>query len=355
MLWLVIVLAVCGAVGIRLATLRGRPQVWWWSFTLALLGIVVGSALLVDEAGVNQALGVTNVAYLLSNLSFVVAGGSVTIYVHTLRREHPSAAVMTVHATSAALVTATIAVGWLLAPIHDVSYPRFRQVPPYPQSLAYDWLFHLYFLPVLTNVAVCCVQLVRRTGPNDPARRLGLLLIGAASSLDIVAHLLYLARLALRLQAPALAVKVAAVADVLTLVAVLGIAAGAGAFLAVPQLLALLRAWYLVNRLRPLWLRTRELHPSVALPRPRLVRHSPALQAERMITEITDGLRLLAVPDSVGATDPYDVVVAALRCPPGLGGGPASSRLPTPATRLEEEEQVLNLARRYVGDLAHAS
>lgn len=355
MLWLIIVLAVCGAVGIRLATLRGRPQVWWWSFTFALLGIVVGSALLVDEAGVNQALGAANVAYLLSNLSFVVAGGSVTIYVHTLRREHPSRPVMTVHATIAALVGATITAGWLLAPIHTLSYPRFRQVPPHPQALAYDWLFHLYFLPVLANVAVCCLQLVRRTGLNDPARRLGLLLIGGASSLDIVAHLLYLIRLALQPQIAALALNIAAVADVLTLVAVLGIAAGAVAFLAVPHLLALLRAWYLVNRLRPLWLRTREMHPSVALPRPRLVQHSPGLQAERMITEITDGLRLLAVPDSIGAADPYDAVVAALRCSPAPAGRPASSRLPTPASRLEEEEQVLNLARRYGVDLAHAS
>lgn len=355
MLWLVIVLAVCGAVGIRLLTLRGRPRVWWWSFTFSLLGIVVGSALLVDEAGVNEVLGVANVAYLLSNLSFVAAGGASTIYVHTLSRERPSATVMALHATAAALVGTVITVGWLLAPIHETSYPRFRQVPPNPQALAYDGIFHLYFMLVLANAAVCNFRLARRTGHNDPARWIGLLLIGGGSALDIAAHLLYLARLALQPQIGAPALKAATVADGITLVAVLGIAAGAVAILAVPSLLALLRAWYLTNRLRPLWLRTREMHPAVALPRPRLVRHSPALQAERMITEIIDGLRLLAVPDGTGVADPYDAVVEALRCSPARGGRTASSRLPTPASRLEEEEQVLDLARRYVADPAHAS
>jgi len=359
MLWVIIVLAACAAVGLRVLTLHGRPQVWWWSFTLALLAIVVGSALLVDEAGVNQTLGVANVAYLLSNLSYVVAGGSVTVFVHTLRREHLSSAVMGVHAAGAALVGVIITIGWLLAPVHATSYAHFRQVPPNPQSLIYDWVFHLYFLLVLANVAVCCVQLLRRTGSEDPARRVGLLLIAGASSLDLVAHLLYLTRLALQPRNASVALEIAAGADVVTLVAVSGIAAGAVAFLVVPHLLETLRARRLVTQLRPLWLRTREMQPCVVLPRPRLVRHSPTLQAERMLTEITDGLRLLALPSSAHlsdrVSDPYDAVAEALRRPPAAAGTPASRALPTPTTRLEEEEQVLTLARRYTEGLAHAS
>lgn len=339
MLWVIIGIAAFAAIAVRFATLRGRPEVWWVSFTTALLGIVLGSALLVDEYSLNQALGVPNLAHLLSNLAFVLGGGSVTIYVHTLRHDRPAPTTMALHAAVAGAVAAVMTLGWIAAPIHETSYPRFREAPLSVGAVAYDLLFHLYFIPVLANVVTCCMQLARRTGRGDPARRFGLLVIAGSSTLDIAAHVLYIPRFALW----------SAAADLLTLVAVLGIATGSAAFLVVPQLLDLLRAWHLVGELRPLWLRTRELHPSVALPSPRLLGRNPALQAERMIIEITDGLQLVRVPTGAAAgNDPFAVVAEALSQPSaGAGGLPASTALPFPTTRLEEEEQVLELARCY--------
>jgi hypothetical protein len=64
---------------------------------------------------------------------------------------------------------------------------------------------------------------------------------------------------------------------------------------------------------------------------------------------------MLTLPTSAAAAaDPYDHVVEALRQQPAPGIV-ASTILPTPASRLEEEEQVLELARRYTRSLVHAS
>ena len=340
MVWGIIGVAAFAAIGVRLAMLQGRPQVWWVSFTGSLLGIVLGSVLLVDESWVNQTLGVPNLAHLLSNLAFVLAGGSVTIYVHTLRHEHPVPAAMWLHGAVAGLVATVMTWAWVVAPLHETNYPRFREAPLPLAAVTYDLFFHLYFIPVLINVAACSIQLVGRTDRADPARRLGLLVIAGSSILDTAAHLLYLPRIG----------SWSAAADLITLVAVLGIASGSAAFLVVPQLLDLLRAWHLVGQLRPLWLRTRELHPSVALPSPRLIGRNPALQAERMIIEITDGLHLIRLPTAgVAATnDPFAAVAQALRHPSsGAADLAASTVLPVPMNRLEEEEQVLELARQY--------
>jgi len=82
------------------------------------------------------------------------------------------------------------------------------------------------------------------------------------------------------------------------------------------------------------------------------IRGGATVQAERMLIEIADALRLLPVPDSAGRDGhPYSVVAAAFnRSTPAVqpaGGLTAADALPTPTSRLEEEEQLLILAHHY--------
>ena len=353
MVWLVVFLAPCVAVVARLCTLRSRPEVWWWSFTLALVGILAGALLLVDEAGINSFLGVPNMAYLLSCLSFFLAAGSVTIYVHTLRCDQPSRKVM----WSITIATATgclVLIGlWAVAPIHAEDVGRFRRIPLSSSLVAFEWVFHLLFIPVLANVARCSYVLIGHTPPGDPARRAGLWFVTVSSSLDVAAHLLYLLRASLQATIGESALRVAAVADLVTLLAVAGICIGTMALVLIPQLLPLLRARQLTWILGPLWRRTLELYPEVALRGGWRVRGRAALQAERMLIEIADALRLLPVPDS-GATDPYRVIAEAFRHP-AKGVRYAADALPTPTSRLEEEEQMLKLAHYYRNKSIYAS
>ena len=80
------------------------------------------------------------------------------------------------------------------------------------------------------------------------------------------------------------------------------------------------------------------------------------LQAERMLIEIADALRLLPMPDAARAADPYALVADAFRGPGGRAGvRTAADALPRPTSRLEEEEQLLRLAQHYRSRLVHAS
>lgn len=353
MLWIAITALCAVAVGLRLYTLRGRPQVWWLAFTGTLVFIVAGAGFLMNETVVNDALGVANLAYLLSNLSFTAAAGSVQVYVHSLRHETPSARWMLTHVGTAAAVALVVAGGWLLAPVHVVAYPTFRAAPFSPEALAYDGVFHLYLGLVLGNVSVCAARLVRETPRDDPGRRYGLILTASSAALDVLAHLLYLVEVALSAALEGRMLPVASVADLLTLVAMFGIVSGTVTFLIVPPCMAHLHARRLIRALEPLWARVLELEPTVALPNAKL---GPALRVERMIIEINDGLRRLTVP-AHGAGDPYRAAAEALVTRDATGV-PLTRVLPELSSRRDEEAVLLHLAQTYDhtrGDLARAS
>jgi hypothetical protein len=355
MLWFLVAAAPLVALLVRLISLRRRPEIWWLSFTITLLGIFAGSLLLTDERAFNQFLGAPNVTYLLSCLAFIAAGGAVTIYVHTLRRATPSGKIVAL-ITALVLAEALILILlWGMAPIHVQEVGKFRAVPLTWSLVMFEWLFHASFVPILLNVVVCTVVLARATPPGDPARRMGLLIIGVANGVDVVAHLLYLARASLQPVVGDKALVLASVADLITLVAVAGIGAGTISFLLMPQLLHSRRSFRLARTLRPLWRRALDLYPEVGMPGAWRIRARQSLQTERMLIEIADALRLLPVTSTV-ARDPYDAIARSLLQPQARRKPQrtALAILPVATSRLEEEEQVLELARRYK-DLAHAS
>lgn len=357
MLWLLVCLAPLGAVIARLLTLRRRPEIWWLAFTFTLVGILGGSGFLANEAAVNELFGVANVSYLLSCLSFTAAAGSVTLYVHTLRHDHTSRTVLARLVIGTGVVCLALVAIWLAAPVHTEQFERFRDIPVSPAVVSFEWLHHIVFLPVMTNVAICALTLAHRTVVGDPARRVGLLMIGVGSGLDVFAHLLYLLRASLQPFVGDRALVIATAADITTVTSMFGVCAGTAALLAVPQLLQTVKAFRLTKILRPLWRRTRELYPEVAMRGGWRTRSRATLQAERMLIEITDAMRLLPVLESAKQADPYVLIADAFRYPPAVAEEHhvAAAKLPTPASRLEEEQQMLLLAYHYNTGLSYAS
>ena len=360
MFWLLVCLAPAVAVVVRLVTLRHRPQIWWLALTISLGAISIASMLLVNEDAVNQALGVANISYLLSCVLYVVAAGAVTMHVHTLRHEQPSRLVLWTLAAATAAACATLVVLWIAAPVHTGGFRRFRDIPLSPTLVAFEWVFHLLFIPVLINVAVCAFGIARRTPDLDPARRVGVTLTAVGVLIDVMAHVLYLVRASAQPAMGTKALLASTAADIVTIAAVFCIGLGATVVLAWPPLVHTIRAYRLARTLRPLWQRVLELHPEVAMRGGWRTRNQPTLRAERMLVEIADALYLVRLPRTADvATDPYPVIARVLRSPTSITTDsdtrPAAAALPTPTSRLEEEAQLLELAQHYAKEPAHAS
>jgi hypothetical protein len=320
---------------------QGRLPAYWWAFSITFLMIVFGSGFLADQPGINRLFGTPNIAYLLSNVAFTLAGGSVQAYVHTLR--HPTDVTwkpMRLHASLACVIACVVILGWLLSPVHVHSWTTFRDAPITPGTVLYDGVFHLYLLGVLADVAVCAVQQLRTTPDGDTSRSIGLVLIALGGVTDVIAHVLYLVRDVMQPIIGARALGAASTADVLTAVCLILIVTGTSAFLAGPRLVHYRRGRELVRELTPLWIRARTTYPDIILPG---TGHRLGLKAERMIIEILDALRHLPVTPG---PDGIRVVIAALEKP--LPAGPSAlSVLPPAHSRQDEEDMLLLLAHAY--------
>ena len=356
MLWIIITVLCGAAIAIRVYTLGGhRPQVWWIAFTATLLFIIPGAGLLWNESAVNAYLGINNIAVPLSNLCFIAAAGSVQIYVHSLRRTELSRAWISVHILVAVVVALVGIGGWLIAPIHDVAYPRLRLAPYNPQAWLYFGVFHVYLGTVLANVCLCAREFLRTTQRDDPGRRIGSHLVCGAAAIDVVAHLTYLTHLGYTARGGS-GRWIADLADLFTLISMCGIVAGTITFVAVPEIVEIHRARRLAKRLRPLWDRVCAVAPGIVLPAdPR--ESSLYNRVERMIIEITDGLTRVHVDDSP-AVDPIQRIARSLLINQPSSGTPASLILPRPPNRQDEEEILLRLADSYTAlrsETQHAS
>lgn len=368
MLWTAVGLLALVPVSYRMWEARSlgtqRPSVSWWSFSLTFVGIVAGSAFLTNEEAVNTTLGVANLSYLLSNLWFSFAAASVNVFVHTLRRAKPSTRHMVGHGIVGVVLMAVMLVSWLTAPLHGRNYPTFRQVPVTAQAIGYDVTFHVYLALTLANVAVCGYQIARAPAARrDPGRLIGGILISIGGAVDVVAHILYLIRLALQPAIGAPALRVAAAADALTPVCLLFVGIGSVIFLLVPRLEHRRQSRYLQRELQPLWQRLRQLYPGIALPGP--VSRSPGQQAERMLLEIADGWRQLPVPTAATgiatstSAESFKRVVDALIDQHSSGMELTAARvLPRAQSRQDEERIAVQIAHEYrtrIGEIPRAS
>lgn len=348
MSWFIITALCVLAVVVRICTLGGRrPQVWWLAFTSTLVFIVLGAGLLWNEPTANAVLAIPNIVFLLSCLCFTAAAGSVQVYVHSLRHRQPSRRWIAIHLGTAVLVALVATLGWLAAPVHTEEYEHLRLSPFTVEKLLYVGVFQCYLALVLGNVAVCAANLLRPTLAHDHGRRVGLVIICLSAVTDVQAHVAYVAHLLVS------AIDgggrwLADTGDLLTLVAMFGIAAGTVTFVVGPMVDEYFAARRSIALLSPVWRRILEIAPQVALPDNR--RMWPALRAERMRIEITDGLETVLV-DRTGGGDPYVAVARAL-VRPACSGTPASQLLPDARQRDHEDRILLGLAAAY-DDIVH--
>lgn len=342
MIWL-FMLAICGlAIAFRVKSLTGRPAAWWWTLTASLAFIMAGATILWAAPIIEELIGQPNIAILVSNIFFILAGGATQMYQHYLRREVPSRRWMSVHAVTAAAMVLVVVSAWAHAPIHDI----FTPTPPFhPEALIYEGAFQVYMGVVGVNVALCTARLQRQTPSVDPGRKLGLTLVCAGAIIDVTAQGLLLYALGLRALQSTAAPLARHVAEIVLLAAILSIALGTIVFLLAPTILANLHARRLIAALTPLWIRVRELQPAVALSSTPM---RPSLHVERMIIEVMDGLDRILVPPHVPTLDPYRAAASTLLSPPAQHGDAITHLLPDLATRRDEEVVLMQLTRTYL-------
>lgn len=290
-------------IGACYRILRGRGRwrhIWWWSFTLTLLGMTAGGAVLADQPGVNATLGTPNIAFLLSEIGYAVAAGAVMIYCHTLRHLRISWPAVWGHALTAAAVGTACVLGWLGAPLHQHSYADVDQIPLFwPWALTYEVGFNVYYLIVLWVVTLTAAAQRRSTPRYDVGRKIGTTLITCGGAVGVIASGCYLVR---DITQPILGASRAlawnhAGDTLIGIGTTCGIALGTVILLAGPEIHARLQTRRAVAGLTPLWRRLVDLYPQVQLvdqPAQRIGRRS-GFVAERLVIEITDGLNLLPI------------------------------------------------------------
>lgn len=350
-LWTVAGLLFIVVVVFRLATRRGRRQVWWVCGTLGPASGIASGVLYGNTVAVDTFLGTPNAAVLLATLTSATGACCLFIFWHVVRNEAPSKVMVSVHLGGAVLLGVILTGVWAVAPVYDRAYADSRDIPfTDPAHLATSLLFHAYFAASQAVTAVCAWQALRRppghdVGFKEPALRAALIIVVPASAAAFLGTVVWvIAELGSSVGIDGSAAF--RVGDVLVLAAMVGYTVMCGTVLAGPRLHHYFHAQQLVRRLGPLWDRIRDLYPAVVLPAEQPPRR-PSLRAQRMLIEIGDGLNLL--PVRTGAdVEPVQAVARALADPRQQHGGqPAAAILPSAGTRGEEEALFLSIAQAY--------
>lgn len=345
MVWAILGLVGAGVVLARLLTRRGRRQTWWVCATVAPASLFVGGVFLFGSQTINTVLQVPNLSILLYGLCLTVGSTCSLVFWHAVRHESPSTALILVYTGIASLVGCLLVTTWWFAPLHDVNYLSIREAPITPAMAAAAGITLGCWAWAAGYSGVGAWQVLRSKSTHHPAQANALGLFVATAAVAAVDEVLYFAAIDAQRRASPYTPLLLEVAKFVALLTVAGY--GLVSFMAfvMPRLLAYRRAWRLSVRIRPLWHRVRDLRPAVALsPSPLLPAWRTELRLERMMTEIGDGLRQVGVAPTTG--DPIVAVAQALAAD-GHGSVPATTLLPTPITRNQEEALFTQLALAY--------
>lgn len=346
MVWAILGLVGAAVVFARLLTRRGRRQTWWVCATVAPASLFAGGVFLFGAQTIDAVLRVPNLAILLYGLCLTIGATCSLVFWHTVRRELPSMPLILVFIGLASLVGCLLIVTWWTAPLHDQNYVSINAAPVTSAMATAAGITLAYWAFVAGYSGVVAWRVLRLTrGHHHPAQASALGLFVVTAALGVVDEALYFAAIEAQRRTDLRTPVLLAAAKLVALISVAGY--GMVCFLAfvMPRLSAQRRAWHLSGQIRPLWARVRDLRPAIALaPSPLLPAWRTELRVERMMTEIGDGLRQVGVRTSTG--DPISVVAQALTSD-GHGAVPATSLLPTPTTRNQEEALFIQLALAY--------
>lgn len=348
--WTVMGLLFTIVVAFRLATRRGRRQVWWVCATIGPATGVVSGILIGNTAAVDSFLGTPNAAGLLATLAALVGACCLFIFWHAVRQASPSRAIISAHLAFAVLLGTIITAIWAVAPVYDQTYQSPRDLPlSDPAYVAPSLLYNGYYAASQAVTAICAFQALRRppahdAGFQEPALRVALMIVLPSAVACFFGQLAWAAA-ELSYFVKFDGATAFAVGDVLIMLAMAGYTAMGITVLAGPRWHRHIHSQQLTRRLSGLWARIRELCPTVALPLTETPGR-PYLRAQRMLIEIADGLSLLTVPAGPHPK-PIEAVARALAHPGEQSGPSAATVLPTAETRSQEESMFLAIAEAY--------
>lgn len=348
--WTVMGLLFTIVVAFRLATRRGRRQVWWVCATIGPATGIASGLLIGNTTAVDTMLGTPNTAGLLATLAALVGGCSLFIFWHAVRHESPSKLVISAHLGIASLLGVIITSIWATAPVYDQTYGSPRDLPlSDPAYVAPSLLYNGYFAASQAVTAICAYQALTRppghdAGFREPALRVALIIVIPSAVACFVGQVAWAAAELSYFTGTGSAAAFAA-GDLLIMAAMAGYTAMGITVLVGPRWHRHIHAQHLVRQLSGLWGRLRELYPTVTLPLDETPSR-PYLRAQRMLIEIADGLSLLSVPVEAHP-DPIEAVARALAHSGNRQGPPAATVLPTAETRRQEEDLYLAVAEAY--------
>lgn len=348
--WTVMGLLFAIVVAFRLATRRGRRQVWWVCATIGPATGIASGLLIGNTTAVDTMLGTPNTAGLLATLAALIGGCCLFIFWHAVRHESPSKLVISAHLGIATLLGVIITSIWATAPVYNQTYASPRDLPlSDPAYVGPSLLYNGYYAASQAVTAICAHQALRRppdhdAGFREPALRAALIIIIPSAVICFVGQLAWAAA-ELSYFIGFDPSMIFAVGDVFIMIAMAGYTVMGITVLVGPRWHRHIHSQRLMNQLGGLWGRIRDLYPTITLPIDETP-NRPYLRAQRMLIEIADGLSLLPVPVEA-YPDPIEAVAQTLAHPSNDPGLPASAVLPIAETREQEENLFLSIAEAY--------
>lgn len=293
----------------RLAvSLRGPATLWRWSFTVAVVALAAGSTVFALGSNVDTALHVNNIGTLLIHITVGVSAGSVTVYLLTLRadRVRPAHIVTAVGLSTSALLIMSFA--WAKAPFHSIEFSDIAFAPLTAWSTTYFATWYAYLTCVLAITTAWCRSELLATAHQRKSVRIGLHTIGISTGLGALGFILGMVRVVAHVTTEDRLRALSVVLNNLYMMSLIGIAIGTVFFVVGPRVEQWRHHRRLLHDLAPLATRIRQLYPAVVLDEKGMARQPATVRAQRLVIEISDGLRLLPVrPDP---TRPVSQVIA---------------------------------------------
>lgn len=326
---------------------RGPSTLWRWSFTIAVLALAAGSTFFTLSSQIDAALHVDNVGTLLTHLAVGISAGGVSIYLLTLRadRVRRSHVVAAVGLNIAAL--AVMGSAWAAAPFHRTEFPDISLAPLTSWSVTYFVTWYAYMTFVLALTTTWCRSELSATAHQRRSVRVGLRMIGTSTAVGALGVVLGMIRVVLHAINDNHFSVLSAVLNTLYMLGLIGIAIGTVFFMLGPRV----EQWHhhrtLLHDLAPLAARVRQLYPAVGLDERDMARQAPSIRAQRLVIEISDGLRLLPVePDPTRIASQVIAETLAARDHPRTGStaNDLLDRLPSQSI---EQQILIDIADRY--------
>lgn len=328
-------------------SLRGPATLWRWSFTVAVLALAAGSTALALGSTVDTALHVNNIGTLLIHITVGISAGSVTVYLLTLRADRVRSAHITAAVGLSVVALLVMGIAWAKAPFHSAEYPDLAFAPLSGWSVTYFATWYAYLTCVLAITTAWCRSELQATAHQRRSVRVGLSTIGISTGIGAFGFILGMTRVVVHASTEGHLSAVSVVSNTLYTISLTGIAIGTVFFVIGPHVERWRHHRTLLRDLAPLAARIRQLYPAIVLDEKDMARQPATVRAQRLVIEISDGLRLLPVrPDPTRSASQVIADTLAARDHPKTGST-ANDLLHHSPSQKTEHQVLVDIAACY--------